>query len=78
MLYPLKFRPIFREKIWGGKKISTSLGIDFAPLATCGEAWTLSGVPGSQTVVTNGFLAGNDLNEILEIYMDELVGGEGF
>ena len=34
----------------------------------------LSGVPGSQTEVVNGFLAGNDLNELLEIYMDELVG----
>ncbi|MCX6268725.1 MAG: mannose-6-phosphate isomerase [Bacteroidetes bacterium] len=74
MLYPLKFKPIFKEKIWGGQKIKTSLNLDFSPLPNCGEAWALSGVSGSQTVVANGFLEGNDLNEILEIYMDELVG----
>ena len=73
-LYPLKFTPVFKEKIWGGQKVRTALGLDFAPLANCGEAWVLSGVPGSETLVSNGFLEGNHLNELLEIYMDELVG----
>ena len=74
MLYPLKFAPVFKDKIWGGTKLKTSLNLDFSPLSSCGEAWMLSGVPENQTIVVNGFLAGNDLNEILEIYMDELVG----
>lgn len=74
MLYPLKFKPVFKDKIWGGQKIRTKLGLDFSPLPNCGEAWALSGVPGGQTVIANGFLEGNELNEILEIYMDELVG----
>jgi mannose-6-phosphate isomerase len=78
MLYPLKFKPVFKEKIWGGQKIRTSLGLDFAPLPNCGEAWALSGVSGCQTIVSNGFLEGNELNEILEIYMDELVGEKVF
>jgi len=38
----------------------------------------LSGVEGSQTTVANGFLAGNELNELLEVYMDDLVGGKVF
>ncbi len=74
MLYPLKFKPVFKDKIWGGQKIKTNLGLDFSPLPNCGEAWSLSGVPGCQTVIANGFLEGNELNEILEIYMDDLVG----
>jgi len=77
-LYPLKFQPLFREKIWGGQKLQTSLGIDFSPLQSVGEAWMLSGVPGSQTQVTNGFLRGNELNELLEVYMDDLVGEKTF
>ncbi len=40
----------------------------------CGEMWTLSGVSGSETIVENGFLAGNNLAELTEIYMDELLG----
>jgi len=78
MLYPLKFQPVFKEKIWGGQKIRTKLNIDFSPLPNCGEMWALSGVSGYQTKIANGFLAGNDLNEIVEIYMDELVGEKVF
>jgi len=78
MLYPLKFKPVFKDKIWGGSRIRTRLGLDFSPLPNCGEAWALSGVTGCQTVVANGFLAGNEINEILEIYMDELVGEKVF
>jgi mannose-6-phosphate isomerase len=73
-LYPLKFKPIFKDKIWGGQKIRTNLGMDFSPLKNCGEAWVLSGVDGFQTEVANGFLKGNELNELLEVYLDELVG----
>lgn len=74
MLYPLKFKPLFKEKIWGGDKIRTHLDLDFSPLPNCGEAWVLSGVQNDQSLISNGFLAGNELNEVLEIYMDELVG----
>lgn len=73
-LYPLKFKPIFKDKIWGGQKINTVLGNDFSPLPNCGEVWVLSGVEGNQTEIENGFLQGNELNELVEIYMGELVG----
>jgi mannose-6-phosphate isomerase len=77
-LYPLKFKPILKDKIWGGERIKSKLGIDFAPLPNCGEAWVLSGVEGFQSVVENGWLAGNQLNELVEIYMEDLVGDDVF
>lgn len=73
-LYPLKFKPIFKDKIWGGDKIKTLLGKDFSPLPNCGESWELSGVEGNVSVLQNGFLAGNDLEELIEIYMCDLLG----
>ncbi len=73
-LYPIKFQPIFHEKIWGGQRIRTLLDKDFGDLPNCGESWELSGVEGNISVVSNGFLAGNDLNELIEIYMGDLVG----
>ena len=51
--------------------------IDFlknAPTEKCGEVWLLSGVEGKQSIVSNGFLEGNELNELVEIYMEDLVG----
>jgi len=75
-LYPLKFKPVFDDRIWGGEKIKTRLGLDFSPLSRCAEAWVLSGYEGKQTVVSNGFLEGNEINELIEVYMDDLVGGK--
>ncbi len=77
-LYPLKFKPIYKNKIWGGNKIKTVLKKDFSPLPNCGEVWVLSGVKGNQTPVENGFLAGNELNELVEVYMGDLVGEKVF
>jgi mannose-6-phosphate isomerase len=77
-LYPLKFKPIFKDKIWGGDKIRTLFGKDFSPLPNCGESWELSGVDGNISVVQNGFLKGNTLEEIIEVYMGDLVGEKVF
>jgi len=77
-LYPLKFTPIYKDKIWGGHKIKTSLGIDYGKLPNCGEAWMVSGVEGNPTLVSNGFLKGNELNELVEVYMEDLVGDKVF
>jgi len=73
-LYVLKFKPILKDKIWGGQKLKTILNKDFSPLPNAGESWEISGVHGDVSVVDNGFLAGNSLNEVLEIYMGDLVG----
>ncbi len=73
-LYPLKFAPVYLDKIWGGQKIKTELGKNFGDLPNCGESWEISGVPGNISVVSNGYLKGNNLEELIEIYMGDLVG----
>ncbi|NTV83770.1 MAG: mannose-6-phosphate isomerase [Bacteroidales bacterium] len=77
-LYPLKFKPVFDDRMWGGEKVRTHLDLDFSPMDRCAEAWVLSGYEGKQTIVSNGFLAGNEINELVEVYMDDLVGGKVF
>ncbi len=72
-LYPLKFAPILKERIWGGARLKTVLGKN-AKMEHCGESWELSGVTGDISVVDNGFLKGNNLQELIEIYMGDLVG----
>lgn len=73
-LYPLKFAPRLKEKIWGGQKLKTVFSRDLGSLPNAGESWDLSGVEGEESVVVNGKLAGNNLAELLEIYMGDLVG----
>lgn len=73
-LYPFKFNPIFKERIWGGTKLETQFGKKLNGKTNIGESWELSAVEGDVSVVCNGDLAGNDLQELIEIYMDDLVG----
>jgi len=72
-LYPLKFRPILKERIWGGIQLKTIFGKS-GNCSVCGESWEISAVPGDESVVENGFLKNNSLSELIEIYMGDLIG----
>ena len=78
LLPPLKFRPHFKDKLWGGQKIRTVLGKDFGALPNCGETWELSGVPGNVSVVEGGPLAGRDLVSLIAEFGGQLVGQKVF
>jgi mannose-6-phosphate isomerase len=73
-MYPLKFKTIFKDKIWGGSKIKTVLGKDFSPLPNCGETWEISGVKGNVSVVTEGKWQNKDLVSLINEYKGQLVG----
>jgi mannose-6-phosphate isomerase len=72
MLYPLKFIPIYKTYVWGGTKLAGLKKIKNGRQIS--ESWELSPVSGNISVVANGFLAGNNLQELIEIYMGDLVG----
>lgn len=72
-LYPLKFLPLYKQVIWGGNRLR-DYGFHYEPLPNCGELWALSSVEGHESVIANGFLAENTLNEAIEVYMGDLVG----
>lgn len=77
-LYPLRFKTIFKDKIWGGQKIKTVLGKDFSPLPNCGETWEISGVKGNVSVVEEGALEGRSLTSLLDEYREKLTGERVF
>ncbi|TFF40824.1 type I phosphomannose isomerase catalytic subunit [Mucilaginibacter psychrotolerans] len=73
-LYPLKFKTIYKDKIWGGHKIQTYLHKDIGDLPNCGETWEISGVKSDVSVVDGGALEGQSLATLLEQYQGQLVG----
>lgn len=73
-LYPLKFETIYKETIWGGNKLNNQLNKNVPANIKVGETWEISGVDGDISVVKNGALAGNSLQDLIEIYMGDLVG----
>ena len=76
-IYPLKFKPIIKDKIWGGTRLKTVLNKK-CKTNKAGESWEISGFPGSVSKVDRGFLAGNSLEELIEVYMGDLVGDRIF
>lgn len=76
-LYPLKFKPVYKDYIWGGQRLKTELGKQNGP-EILAESWEISGVKDNVTVVSEGFLAGNPLDELIEVYMGDLVGDAVF
>lgn len=76
-LYPLKFTPILKDKIWGGNKLNKLLGKPTFSEST-GESWELSDVEGNTSIVANGTLKGTSLQTLLQNYKADLVGQKVF
>jgi mannose-6-phosphate isomerase len=71
--YPLTFTPILKNRIWGGTKLKTYLNKPIVS-ETTGESWEISTVPGDISVVNNGFLKGKNINEVIDLYPEEILG----
>ena len=74
VLYPLKFEPLLKEKIWGGSSLVSIYKKSGNPGLKYGESWELSAVSDNLSIIKNGFLAGNNIEELIEVYMGDLVG----
>ncbi len=76
-LYPLKFKPILKEKIWGGQKLNQLLNKK-SDLENIGESWEISDVKGSTSIISNGALKDQSLSSILKAYKSSLVGKKNY
>jgi mannose-6-phosphate isomerase len=61
---PLLFKPIFQERIWGGRELAELFGKDLPAGKRIGESWEIVDRPEAQSVVANGPLKGKTLHEL--------------
>lgn len=73
----LKFVPQFKNVLWGGKRIAEYKGMSFQG-DHIGESWELSGVPGYESVISEGPFKGKNLHEIMLSYGKEILGARLF
>ncbi len=85
-LYPLKFNPIPSKRIWGGSDLICKMGKRFTETDEngvehaltkddrIGESWEIADMGTEDSVVTNGWLAGNTISEVMETYLERIVG----
>ncbi len=72
-MYPLKFKPILKERLWGGTKLKTVLGKPIENDIT-GESWELSTVKGDVSIIANGELEGRSLQDLINENATSLLG----
>lgn len=77
-LYPLKFETVLKEKVWGGNALVSRFNKKATGSHHIGESWELSAVADYQSVISNGFLAGNNIEELIEVYMGDITGDSVF
>ena len=85
-LYPLKFIPIASRRPWGGNTLVTGLGKEFVVCdedgnetvlgadEQIGESWEIADMGFEDSVVKEGWLAGNTISELMETYIERVVG----
>ncbi len=76
-MYPLKFKPILKQTLWGGEKIVPFKHLN-SELTGVGESWEISGVEGDESIVANGPEKGLSLTDMVRRYREELVGEENY
>lgn len=73
-MYPLKFEPILKERIWGGRRLREVFGKNVPENTAIGESWELADLPEGKSVITNGPLKGKTLNDALQQYAEPITG----
>ena len=85
-LYPVKFLPFAERASWGGTALAKVYNQEFYESDArgneykldceekVGESWCVADMGFRDSVVRNGWLAGNTISELMEMYLDGLVG----
>ena len=85
-LYPLRFIPVASRRPWGGHDLMKKLGKVFVECdedgnekeisidELIGESWEVADMGVEDSVVKDGWLAGNTLSDLMETYLEKIVG----
>src|SRR5688572_18207974 len=74
MLYPLRFEPIFKERVWGGRNLERLYQKPLPPDRLSGESWEIAERPEGVSLVANGPLAGKTLRWLMEHHRQDILG----
>lgn len=73
-VYPLVFEPIFKRRIWGGRRLASILAKTLPADQPIGESWEIADLEDDQSVVAVGPQRGKTLAQLVELWGDELIG----
>jgi len=74
MVHVVKFDPIYKERIWGGRNLERLLGRRLPPGARIGESWELADLPEDKSRVASGPSYGRHLGQLVQTWGKQLLG----
>jgi mannose-6-phosphate isomerase len=74
MLYPFLFKPVFQERIWGGRSLERLYQKPLPADVPIGESWEVCDRADVQSEIVNGPLAGRTLHWLMQNHRAELMG----
>ena len=76
-LYPFVLEPIFKQRIWGGRRLEAMFAKRLPPTGPIGESWEISCRGQDNSVIRNGRFAGKTLRDMAERFPEQLLGSAG-
>ena len=73
ILYPLFFKPVYKDYLWGGNRILKEFNREEPP-GIYAESWELSDREDGMSIITNGPLQGKSLHEVISLHSKALFG----
>ena len=70
----LRFKPLYKERVWGGQNLATRLGRSLPQGKAIGESWDIVDRDLEQSIVLEGPFEGQTLGQLLETYPEALMG----
>jgi mannose-6-phosphate isomerase len=76
--YPLKSVPVFKQRIWGGRRLQEVFGKDLPAEVKIGESWEIADLPEGQSTIANGEFAGESLGSVVREHTEAITGTRDF
>ena len=76
--YPIKFKPLFKERIWGGRKLQETFGKQLPEGVKIGESWELADLPEDKSEIVNGPLAGRTIDQVIAEFGTAITGKDNY
>ncbi len=67
-------KPIFKEKIWGGRDLEKIFNKKLPKNKNIGEDWEVSDLKGNRSKVANGYLKGKTLHYVCRLWKEKILG----
>ncbi len=73
-VHPLVLEPIYKPRLWGGRRLHTLFGRSVPSDQPIGESWEVADLPNEQSIVTAGPSRGQTLHELVKRWDTSLIG----